>query len=72
MAIKAVVADDHQAVRIGVSSLLEGSDIKIVGEATTGQQAVTMTHKHKPKVLLLDVRLSDGDGLTTLKAIREE
>ena len=53
MAITAVVADDHPAVRLGVSSLLEGSDIKIVGEATTGQQAVTMTHKHKPKVLLL-------------------
>ncbi len=63
MSINAVVADDHQVIRLGVSRLLEGSEIKIVGEATTGQQAVTMTHKSKPDVLLLDVRLPDGDGL---------
>jgi len=72
MAIKAVVADDHQAVRLGVSSLLEGSEIKVVGEAATGEQALTMTRKFKPHVLLLDVRLPDGDGLTTLADVRKK
>ena len=72
MSINAVVADDHQVIRLGVSRLLEGSEIEIVGEATTGQQAVTMTHKSKPDVLLLDVRLPDGDGLTALPQIRKQ
>ena len=72
MAITAIIADDHPAVRLGVVSLLEGSEIKIVGEASTGTQAVTVTRKHKPDVLLLDVRLPDGDGLTALSLVREQ
>ena len=72
MAIKVVVADDHSAVRIGLASLLQGTDIKIAGEASTGKQAVTMTRKHKPQVLLLDVRLPEGDGLTALAQVRKD
>jgi len=72
MAIKAVIADDHMAVRLGVSSLLEGSDIKIVGEASTGKQALAMTRRHKPNILLLDVRIPEGDGLKTLAQVRKQ
>jgi len=39
MAIKIVIADDHEVVRRGLTSLLAGSEIKIVGEATTGVEA---------------------------------
>jgi len=72
MAITAVIADDHEAVRLGVISLLDGLKIKIVGEASTAMQAVSMTRKHKPDVLLLDVRLPEGDGLTALSLVREQ
>ena len=72
MTIKTVIADDHMAVRLGVSSLLEGSDIKIVGEASSGKQALSMTRRHKPNVLLLDVRIPEGDGLKTLSAVRTQ
>ena len=72
MAITAVIADDHEAVRLGVISLLDGLKIKIVGEASTAMQAVSMTRKHKPDVLLLDVRLPEGDGLTALSLVRKQ
>ena len=38
-AVRVVIADDHEVVRKGLATLLEGSDVKIVGEATTGEEA---------------------------------
>ena len=72
MSINVVVADDHEVVRTGLASLFKGSGIKIVGEATTSRQAVTQTVKHKPDVVLLDIRLGETDGLTALEEIRKK
>jgi DNA-binding NarL/FixJ family response regulator len=72
MPITAVIADDHEAVRLGVISLLEGSEIEIVGEALTAKQVVSVTRKHKPDILLLDVRLPDSHGLAALAEVREQ
>jgi DNA-binding NarL/FixJ family response regulator len=70
-AVRVVIADDHEVVRKGLATLLEGSDVKIVGEATSGEEAVKMTRKHKPDVVLLDIRMHPGmDGLTALEKIR--
>jgi DNA-binding NarL/FixJ family response regulator len=70
MAIKIVIADDHEVVRSGLKSLLAGTDIQIIAEATTGEQAVKLAMKHNPQVLLLDVRMKDGDGLNALGRIK--
>jgi DNA-binding NarL/FixJ family response regulator len=70
MTIKILVADDHEVVRSGVKSLLHGTDIKIVAEAATGEAALRLTLKHNPDVVLLDVRMADGDGLTALGRIK--
>jgi DNA-binding NarL/FixJ family response regulator len=56
MAIKVVIADDHEVVRRGLVSLLAGSEVKIVGEASSGDEAVKLTKKLKPDVALLDIR----------------
>ena len=72
MGINLVVADDHEVVRKGLASLLEGSDIKIVAEAKSGAEAVTMAVKHKPDVLLMDVRMAGTDGLEALEQIRSK
>ena len=45
-AVRVVIADDHEVVRKGLATLLEGSDVKIVGEATTGEEAIKLTRKH--------------------------
>lgn len=71
MTIKAVVADDHEVVRRGLRSLLQGSGIEIVAEATSREEAVEKTLAHSPDVLLLDVRMPDhDDGLNALETIR--
>ena len=70
MAIKLLVADDHEVVRAGLKSILTGTDIKIVGEATSGDAALKMALKHNPDVVLLDIRMPDGDGLTALGRIK--
>ena len=70
MPIKLLVADDHEVVRVGLKSILTGTDIKIVGEATTGEAALRLALKHNPDVVLMDVRMPDGDGLTALNRIK--
>ena len=72
MPIKVVIADDHEVVRRGLVSLLAGSEVKIVGEATTGEEAVRVTKKMKPDVVLLDIRMQGKDGLAALEKIRVE
>ena len=72
MGIDVLIADDHEVVRAGLASLLDGSDIKIVAEATNGKEAFTKAVKHKPDVILLDVRMPDEDGLKALDRIHKK
>ena len=72
MAIKVVVADDHEVVRSGIGTLLAGSEIEIVGLAGNVEETVSVTESEKPDVLLLDVRLGAEDGLTALESLREK
>lgn len=71
MAIRMLVADDHEVVRSGLVSMLEGTDIEVVGEASTGAEAVLKYNELKPDVISLDIRMEDGDGLTALEQIRD-
>ena len=72
MSVKVVIADDHEVVRRGLVSLLAGSEVKILGEAANGDEAVKLTKKLKPDVVLLDIRMPVKDGLSTLERIRAE
>src|ERR1700722_3705852 len=65
------LVDDHEVVRRGVRELLEcESDIKVVGEAGRQGEAPELIPKAKPDVVLLDVRLPDGDGIEICRDIR--
>lgn len=70
MAIDLLIADDHEVVRAGLKSLLAGTDIHIVAEAESGTTALKLTLKHKPDIVLLDVRMPNGDGLNCLARIK--
>jgi DNA-binding NarL/FixJ family response regulator len=72
MSIKVLIVDDHEVVRLGIKSLLTGSNIIVVGDAANGEQALAAVKAHKPDVILLDVRMPDSDGLTTLSRLRME
>lgn len=70
MSIKLLIVDDHEAVRAGLKSMLQGTDVKIVAEASGGEIAAKMAKKHNPQVVLMDVRMPDGDGLSALGRIK--
>jgi DNA-binding NarL/FixJ family response regulator len=72
VSIKVVVADDHEVVRSGIGSLLDGSDVEIVGLAGSAEETVSLTKQVQPDVLLLDVRLGSEDGLVVLDQVREQ
>jgi DNA-binding NarL/FixJ family response regulator len=70
MSISLVVCDDHQVVRLGLRNILASGGIEVVGEATNGEQLVTMLANKLPDVVLLDVRMPGGDGLHYLGRIK--
>jgi DNA-binding NarL/FixJ family response regulator len=70
MGIRILIADDHEVVRSGLRTLVNGTEIEIVAEAKTGEEAVKLTGKHKPDVVLLDIRMTDSDGLNALGRIK--
>jgi DNA-binding NarL/FixJ family response regulator len=57
MSIRLLVCDDHEVIRTGLVSLLAGSDIEIIAEAATGKETVEQAEKHRPDVILLDIRV---------------
>ena len=70
MSIRILIADDHEVVRSGLKSLVAGTDIKVVAEASTGEEAIRGVDEHEVDVVLLDIRMDDGDGLTALGRIK--
>ena len=70
--IRLLIADDHEAVRCGVKTLVEGTEIQVVAEATNGQDAVKFALETEVDVVLMDIRMPDGDGLTALGRIKLE
>lgn len=61
--IRVLLADDHPVVRAGIRNLLERVvDIEVVGEASTGQEVLTLVEQVRPDVLLLDMELPDIKG----------
>jgi len=69
-ATSVVLVDDHPAIRAGVRSILERtSDISVVGEASTGEQALAVLRESAPDVVFLDIGLPDIDGISLLDEI---
>ncbi|MFC7328087.1 response regulator [Marinactinospora rubrisoli] len=69
--ITVFLVDDHEVVRRGVAALLEGEgDMRVVGEASTAEQATSRIPAVRPQVAILDVRLPDGSGVSVCREIR--
>jgi DNA-binding NarL/FixJ family response regulator len=72
VAIKVLLADDHQLILAGIRRALEEvDDLEVVGEASTGAQVLPLIHQTSPDLVLLDLRLPDMSGLACLDAIRK-
>jgi DNA-binding NarL/FixJ family response regulator len=72
MPIRLMICDDHEVIRTGLASLLAGTDFEIVAEAANGKDALKLAVKDKPDIILLDIRMPDGDGLATLEKLRQK
>ncbi|MGF1637866.1 MAG: response regulator [Cyclobacteriaceae bacterium] len=70
--IKVVLADDHVVVRNGIKMLLENEgEIKVIGEASNGEEALTVVSKLQPDVLIIDIRMPVMNGLDATRKLGE-
>jgi len=71
MAVRILIADDHEIVRRGLRALLETrTDFIVCAEASDGRDAVDLTLKHKPDIAVLDVSLPILNGIEATRQIR--
>src|SRR5271155_5856007 len=71
MPIRVFLLDDHELVRTGLRTLLEGeSDMEVVGEAGTAELGPEGINQLEPDVAILDVRLPDGNGIEVCREIQ--
>jgi DNA-binding NarL/FixJ family response regulator len=71
--IHVLSVDDHPLIREGVAAILEAEpDMKLVGEATNGREAIEAFRQHRPDVTLMDLRMPDVGGAEAIVRIRSE
>jgi len=71
--IRILLADDHPLLRDGVAGLVaDQPDMELVGEASTGLEAIEQFRKHRPDVTLLDLQMPELGGIDVIKTIRTE
>ena len=71
--INIVVVDDHPVVRAGLVAMLSTEpDFKVVAEAESGAEAITLINHHRPDVTVVDLQLPDMDGASIIKKIRSD
>jgi DNA-binding NarL/FixJ family response regulator len=70
-AIRVIVVDDDPLVRSGLKLMLDGSDrVRVVGEAGDGSEVLAAVDRHRPDVVLMDLRMPGVDGLAATELLR--
>jgi DNA-binding NarL/FixJ family response regulator len=67
--MRLVIADDHALFRDSLKSLLAARGHDVVAEARNGREAVTLAHRHRPDVILMDLAMPEMDGLAATRLI---
>ncbi len=71
--IKVMIADDHSLIREGLRQLLEfDGSIKVVGEASNGEECLIKLEEFNPEVLLLDINMPEKNGIDVLKQMKAD
>jgi len=71
--IRLLVVDQHPIFRLGLMKCLHAEpDLVVVGEAATGDEALDMCRRLQPDIVTMDLRLSQIDGLQSIRTIRDE
>jgi len=72
-AIRILIADDHEVVRIGLAALLDAQEgFEVVGQAGSGSEATRLARQHRPDVVVMDIRMPNGSGIDACRAITTE
>jgi len=70
MTVQILIADDHKLMREGLSSLLgQQSDIQVIAQAHNGREAIQLTERHCPDVVVMDVSMPDLNGIDATRQI---
>lgn len=70
--MRILIADDHALFRNGLKSLLQVEGHEVVGEAANGREAIDLTKKLQPDIVLMDVSMPELDGITATKTLVAE
>lgn len=71
--IRVMIADDHPIVRDGLKKLLSlEDDIEVVAVASDGREVLDQVAQHQPDIILLDLRMPNLDGITTLQTLHQK
>jgi two-component system NarL family response regulator len=70
--IRILIADDHLVVREGLTAILGlQKDFRVVGQAADGEEAITLYHRHKPDVMLVDLRMPKKNGFEVVTELSQ-
>jgi len=71
--IRLLIADDHELLREGFHTMLrKHKEIELVGEATNGEELIELAQKHKPDVIITDIRMPKMDGIEATRILTEK
>ena len=72
MSIRLVIADQHEVVLAGVAVMLQGTDIEIIGTASSGRETIDLVMEREPDLALLEISLAEVDGIQAMGQIKLE
>lgn len=71
--IRVLVVDDHMAIRMGLTTAItDAPDMEVVADAEDGAEGIDAFRKHRPDVVILDLRMQGMSGVETIRALRKE